>query len=154
MAQAERLLRQLDAQELSAREVQRAALRRAQLNPALLASWLSRVRRAALFPMLRAGVARELRRYDSYLSTADPRQDARADLLFEVSATWHLDRLVFNRDEIRAGREGVRAARTRSELLLFVTRLHYERRALQMSSPSALRRTWRAPWPSDSGWPS
>jgi hypothetical protein len=119
-----------DGTELSIGQVHEAVVRTALLEPERSRSLLARARRAALLPRLRVSVSRELRRYDSYLETPDPRTNAGADLLFEVSATWSLDRLVFHPGEVAAARQALRAARARRELLEVSTRLYYSRRRL------------------------
>jgi hypothetical protein len=52
----------------------------------------------------------------------------------EVEATWSLDRLVFDRNELRASREGQRLSSHREELLTRVAELYYARRRLQVDA--------------------
>ena len=67
------------------------------------------------------------------------------DWRFDVEATWQLDRLVFDRNELRASREAQRLAGHREELLTRVAQLYYARRRLQVD---ALLQTRRAELPS------
>ncbi|HEX4462249.1 MAG TPA: hypothetical protein VIA18_29940 [Polyangia bacterium] len=121
------------ASEPSVRELQRAAARVAEVHPERVKSWLGRVRKAALMPTLRvrAGRGNEVWATDSSgrveLTDADTWH-------FDFEATWSLDRLVFDRNELRTSREAQRLAGRREELLVRVTQLYYERRRLQVDA--------------------
>jgi hypothetical protein len=116
--------------EMTVTEVQRAVIRAAQLEPERTASLMARARRAAALPRVHVGLTRELRRYDTLTAATDPKSNAGAELLFEVSATWSLDRLVFHPGEVAAARQAVRASRARRELVELATRLYFTRRRL------------------------
>lgn len=114
--------------------VQRAALRRAALEPRTTKAWLRRVRAAALLPTvmgqadLRSDQAFVL---DQEAGTADAlQQDLAGGSGFRVRATWQLDRLIFNPDELRAARAGLDVLDWRRSVLEDVTRLYFERRQL------------------------
>src|SRR3954468_16630719 len=95
-------------------ELQRAAARLAEMDPERVQSWLRRIRASAVLPTVKLSVGRgldELTR-DSYgrptFTNTDPWR-------FEVQASWSLDRLVFDRNELRASREAQRVAGRREE---------------------------------------
>ena len=121
------------AGEPSVRELQRAAARLAEVHPERVQSWLGRVRKAGLMPTfrVRAGRGNEVWATDSSgrieLTDADTWH-------FEFEAAWSLDRLVFDRNELRTSREAQRLASRREELLVRVTQLYYERRRLQVDA--------------------
>jgi hypothetical protein len=121
------------AAEPSVRELQRAATRVAEVQPERVRSWLRRAGKAALLPTLRLRVGRgsaELSRDSSghlvYTTTDNWR--------YEVDAAWSLDRLLFDRNELRASREAQRLASHREELLTRVAQLYYARRRLQVDA--------------------
>jgi hypothetical protein len=131
--------------EPSVRELQRAAARVAEVHPERVRSWLRRIRASAVLPTVKVSVGRgldELTR-DSYGRPTFTNTDT---WRFEVQASWSLDRLVFDRNELRASREAQRVASRREELLVRVTQLYFERRRLQVDSaltpdaPNALDR--------------
>jgi hypothetical protein len=133
------------AGEPSVRELQRAAARLAELHPERVQSWLHRVGKAGLLPTLRVRVGRgldELTR-DTY---GRPIFSSTDTWRVEVEATWALDRLVFDRNELRASREAQRTGGRREELLVRIAQLYFERRRLQVDailtpdSPSATDR--------------
>jgi hypothetical protein len=121
------------AGEPSVRALQRAAARVAEVNPERVQSWLRRVRKAALMPTLRvrAGRGNELWATDS---SGRLEMTAADTWRFDVDASWQLDRLVFDRNELRTSREAQRLAGRREELLVRVTQLYYERRRLQVDA--------------------
>jgi hypothetical protein len=124
-------------------KLQRAASRLASLEPERLRSWMRRARGAAALPVLRARVGRGgggvaithgLDGIDRF-STVDS-----DTWRFEVEATWSLDRLVFDPEEVRVTRESQRVASRREQLLTEVAQLYYARRRLQIDQlldPSA-----------------
>jgi hypothetical protein len=105
----------------------------AAVQPERVRSWLRRANAAALLPTVRTRVGRglgELTRDSNdrlIMTTTD-------NWRFEVEATWSLDRLVFDRNELRASREGQRLATHREELLTRVAELYYARRRLQVDA--------------------
>jgi hypothetical protein len=130
------LARALD--ELPARpsvaEVQAAALQRAALSPRTAQGWLRRARAAALLPTVQGEVG--LRsdqgwQLDREAGDGDAlTQDLGAGKLVQVRATWELDRLIFNADELRAARAALDLADARERLLVRVTQLYFERAQL------------------------
>jgi hypothetical protein len=68
------------------------------------------------------------------VSTTMPLYTNTNDWTFEVEATWSLDRLVFDRNELRASREAQRLASHREELLTRVAQLYYARRRMQVDA--------------------
>jgi outer membrane protein TolC len=121
------------ASEPSVRELQRVAARLAETHPERVESWLRRVGKAGILPTVRVRVGRGLNELtrDVYGRPIFTNTDTwRVD----VEASWALDRLVFDRNELRASREAQRLASRREELLLRVTQLYFERRRLQVDS--------------------
>ncbi|MGZ3442844.1 MAG: hypothetical protein ACXVDD_25160 [Polyangia bacterium] len=119
--------------EPSVRELQRAAARLAEVHPELVRSWLRRAGKAAILPTVRVRVGRglgELTRDSVSTSVYTMTNDWRV----EVEASWSLDRLVFDRNELRASREAQRVAGHREELLTRVAQLYYARRRLQVDA--------------------
>lgn len=118
--------------EPSVRELQRAAVRLAEVEPERVRSWLRRAGKAAILPALRVRVGRGLteltHEVDAQLySTTD-------DWSASIEATWSLDRLVFDRNEVYASREAQRLAGHREELLTRIAQLYYARRRLQVEA--------------------
>jgi hypothetical protein len=121
------------AGEPSVRTLQRAAARLAEVHPERVQSWLNRVRKAALMPALRvrAGRGNEVWATDS---SGRIEMTAADTWRFDLEASWSLDRLVFDRNELRTSHEAQRLASRREELLVRVTQLYYERRRLQVDA--------------------
>jgi hypothetical protein len=120
------------ADEPTVRDLQRAAARLAEVQPDRVRSWLRRAGKAAILPALRVRVGRGLteltHEQDALLySTTD-------DWSASIEATWSLDRLVFDRNEVYASREAQRLASHREELLTRVAQLYYARRRLQVDA--------------------
>jgi hypothetical protein len=124
----------------SVAEVQDAALRRATLSPRTAERWLRRARAAAILP----GVTAEygLRsdqgwQLDQAAGDGDElSQDLGAGRVVQVRATWDLDRLIFNADELRAARAALDLAEVRERLLIRVTQLYFERQQLLLEIAS------------------
>lgn len=124
----------------SAAEVQAAALKRATLSPRTAQKWLRRARAAAALPTVQAEVG--LRsdqgwQLDQAAGDGDElSHDLGAGKLVQVRATWELDRLVFNADELRAARAALDLADMRERLLVRVTQLYFERAQLLLEIAS------------------
>src|SRR5262249_58534577 len=105
--------------------------------------WTRRIRTAAWLPDLRWGAERDLGAGEAI----DPQDRTRYstysldELRIEARATWHLERLLFDPEELRASRESVRLAELRKELALTVIRLYFERRRLEIEDQSSPDRT-------------
>jgi hypothetical protein len=54
------------------------------------------------------------------------------ELRLQGRATWRLDRLIFDPEELRASREAVRLSGLRQEIALTAVRLFFERRRLEL----------------------
>ncbi|HEY3357308.1 MAG TPA: hypothetical protein VGQ83_28925 [Polyangia bacterium] len=129
-----RLLARFD-DEPSVDELCRAAARAARVHPELAASWLRRAGKAASLPTLRLRLERGVGRDTSLAALKEYDQTAIRtgdDLVYEVGLTWRLDRLIFDVDELRAGREARQLAKMRHEIQAQVIRLYFERRRLQV----------------------
>jgi hypothetical protein len=66
--------------------------------------------------------------------SATPAYTTTEDWSVSVEASWSLDRLIFDRNEVLAGREGQRIASHREELLTRVAQLYFARRRLQVAA--------------------
>ena len=115
-------------------EVQAAALRRATLSPRTAQRWLRRARAAAILPTvtgeygLRTDQGWQL---DQAAGDGDElSQDLGAGRAIQVRASWDLDRLIFNADELRAARAALDLSDVRERLLVRVTQLYFERQQL------------------------
>ena len=125
-------------------DLQRSALVRAQIDLRSAARWVRRARRAAAAPTLSLQYDHRLDRgwsLDQEVGHADSlRDDAGEQGLIRAKATWELDRLIFNPDELRAARAAMDVAELRERVLVEVTRLYFERERLlleQLLSPPA-----------------
>ncbi|HEX9100771.1 MAG TPA: hypothetical protein VF997_01140 [Polyangia bacterium] len=121
------------ADEPSVRELQHAAACLAEVHPELVRSWLRRAGKAALLPTTRVRVGRGLVELTRDTMSA-PVYSMTNDWTIAVEATWSLDRLVFDRNELRVSREAQRLAGHREELLTRVAQLYYARRRLQVDA--------------------
>jgi len=124
------------SREPSVREVQEAALGYVRAHPDIIDSWRARARTNALLPELRARFDYDINddlstRRDADTGSTETKQDDKA-YQFEFRATWDLDRLVFEPQELATTREAVRLANLRDRVLDEVTRRYYERRRLQV----------------------
>ena len=141
--------------EPTIRRVQRAAVRRANLSPALARSWLKRVRRSAWAPRVQMGSAAHVRK-----DNAVDREAGEPDLLkigavnqitYEIKLSWDLPSLIFDPNELKVIREAQRIAELRDQIVSQVTRLYFERRRHQLAgllnpartTATALRRQLR-----------
>ena len=121
-------------------DVQAAALRRATLSPRTAQRWLRRARAAAILPTvsgeygLRTDQGWQL---DQAAGDGDElSHDLGAGRAIQVRATWELDRLIFNPDELRAARAALDLADVRERLLVRVTQLYFERHQLLLEIAS------------------
>ncbi len=120
------------AREPSVAVLQRAAARLAELHPARVRSWLSRVRKAAILPVLKLRAGHGT--YGVTLASGTSYVPANETWRLEAEATWSLDRLVFDRNELGLSRESQRLAARREQLLTEVAQLYYARRRLQVEA--------------------
>ena len=119
--------------------IARMCVRRAGAQPERARDMLARVRRAAWWPELRIGAERDFGTREVIDPTDRTRYGAYSidEVRIEARATWHLDRLVFDPEELRASRESVRLAELRQELSLTAVRLYFERRRLEIEAELA-----------------
>lgn len=126
--------------------VQEAALRRATLAPQgrALAAALARppssprCRSASTCATIRAGSSTRPPTTSNKLS-----QDLGAGRNLQLRASWDLDRLIFNPDELRAARAALDLANVRERLLVRVTQLYFERQQLLLEITSLPARDGR-----------
>ncbi len=124
------------AAEPSVRELQRAAARHAEVQPELVRSWQRRIRTAAAAPTLRLLAGRGDAELQSSVALDGSQRLTVGNgdtWRFEGSATWTLDRLVFDREELHLSREAQRVAARREQLGTEVAQLYYARRRLQVA---------------------
>lgn len=134
--EVERVLEKF-AHEPSVREVQKAAIEYYNVSPETISSLRTRTRTKALVPGLTVGVTNSLagwtRQVDDIIFRGSGEyaiiEDQEADFLgFSVGATWQLDRLVFNAEELDVmALIGIQDGIQRE-----VTSLYYIRRRLQI----------------------
>ncbi|MEZ4426226.1 MAG: hypothetical protein R3A51_00890 [Nannocystaceae bacterium] len=123
-------------------EVQDAALARlVPFSRRQSRRWIRRSRAAAVLPSLRAEFdvdSDQGWKLDQEAGAADElSQDLGAGRSLRLQATWELDRLIFNADELRAARAAVDLERERERVLLEVTRLYFERLQLLLETEAA-----------------
>lgn len=133
--EVDRFLRRFD-NEPAIREVQLAAIRYYNVSPERISSLRSRTRSKALVPGISIGVTNSLSSFNLAVDDIVFRQrgvarfeDQTADFLgFTASASWGLDRLVFNAEELDVmSLIGIQDGIQRE-----VTALYYVRRRLQI----------------------
>jgi competence ComEA-like helix-hairpin-helix protein len=122
--------------EPSVRAVQEEALKYANAHPEQIRSWLSRARKSYWLPKLATGVSPHLGHVDTAREkVGDPdiltSREAR-DWRFNIKAEWHLNNLVFNRDEVMLGREFLKQSLMRERILNRINEAYFERRRLQI----------------------
>ncbi|MDP2342964.1 MAG: helix-hairpin-helix domain-containing protein [Deltaproteobacteria bacterium] len=124
------------AGEPSVREVQAAAIEYYRVDPAIIDSWLTRARTNALAPQFQTrgwGESRNDLRTVTQVGEADIESNTdRSAGRLQLQATWDLDRLIFEPQEMNIAREGVRIANLRDRVTDEVTRRYFERRRLQI----------------------
>lgn len=124
------------AGEPTVREVQEHAIEYVRVHPEIIDSWRVRARTNALAPKLTTSaqgtVNNDLR---TVTQTGEADIESKTDDSggrLTVQASWDLDRLVFEPQEMAVAREGVRVANLRDRVLDEVTRRYFERRRLQV----------------------
>ncbi len=125
----------LEAKEPSVRELQLAAERLAEAQPERIRSWLKRVNKAALLPSFKVRVGRGLTDMEALRlssTVSEPTSSISDYWRFDFELGWSLDRLLFDRNELRIGREAQRTALLRQQLMTEVAELYFARRRLQL----------------------
>jgi len=101
------------------------------LAPNQTRRWLRRVRVASLLPELRSefDVSNDRGwKIGQEAGTADElSEDQGAGRTLRLRATWHLDRLIFNVNELRVAQTGLDVQAARQRILVEVTGLYFER---------------------------
>jgi competence ComEA-like helix-hairpin-helix protein len=124
------------AGEPTVREVQEHAIEYVRVHPEIIDSWRLRARTNALAPRLQTNAQGNTNNgLRTVTATGEAPQEVRTDDTggrLIVGATWELDRLVFEPQEMAVAREGVRMANLRDRVLDEVTRRYFERRRLQV----------------------
>lgn len=134
--QAAKILKRFKA-EPNVREVHAAALKFALVGRGRIQSLLTRARGAGWLPefRMRYNYNTDDDRSTSFPTPTSPIltvQSTDLDHRFEFRASWNLDELVFNRNELSVYRELKRLVELRTDILKEVTKLYYERRRLQV----------------------
>ncbi len=134
--QAAVLLARLADGEPPVEEVQRAAAAEARIDVEELEAWRRRARRAPWLPRLTAEVRHDERSYRVVGFTGSSETDTlriSPGTSVRLHASWDLDALVFNGNEIRAAEAASALGRRREERVERATRLWHERRRLRLS---------------------
>lgn len=123
--------------EPTVREMQKVAIRYALVNQDRIANLFVRARFAGWLPEFRAryNYNTDDDRTTSFPTPTSPILTSQAtdlDHRFEFRATWSLDELVFNRNELSVYRELKRLVELRTDILKEITKLYFERRRLQV----------------------
>jgi competence ComEA-like helix-hairpin-helix protein len=130
-----KMLRRFNA-EPSVRDVQRQAIDYLRVHPEEVDSWRIRARTNALAPRLTTTGQGTLNDDNRLVEKpGDPTiisKDNDSSGRLTVGATWELDRLIFDPQEMNVARESVRIANLRDRVLDEVTRRYFERRRLQV----------------------
>jgi hypothetical protein len=131
------ILTELQEREPTLAEVREAALRDAGLDRHPERAWARRARLAGLMPMVTLSFDRGLG-HDADLSRESSGKESldiatNRDIGLEARAVWRLDRLLYDEAEIRALQTAQRQQQERTELLLRVTSIYYQRRKLQLA---------------------
>lgn len=134
--QAKRILARFK-REPKVRELHQAAAKYALVSHNRITSLVSRAQFSAWLPEFRA---RYNRNVDDDRTTVFPTsttpiltsQSTDLDHRFEFRATWDLDKLIFNQNELRVYQQLKRLIELRVDVMKEVTKLYYERRRLQV----------------------
>lgn len=124
------------AGEPTVREVQRQAIEYYRVDPAIIDSWFFRARTNAIAPQFQArgwGESKNDLRTVTETGAVDIESNTdRTGQRLQLQATWELDRLIFEPQEMTIAREGVRIASLRDRVTNEVTLRYFERRRLQI----------------------
>ncbi|MBN2358461.1 MAG: helix-hairpin-helix domain-containing protein [Deltaproteobacteria bacterium] len=124
------------AAEPTIREIQQAAIDYARAHPERIDSWRARAANRAFAPEIETRVTKDWDKTTRVMQVAgNPDQNATYDYdnwQLMVRGRWDLDRAVFDPEEPKVAREGIRLQRYRDDVLNEVTRRYYERRRLQL----------------------
>jgi hypothetical protein len=126
------------AAEPTEREVQQQAVEYLRAHPDMIDSWRTRARVNALAPRVTTTAQgtldddlRTVTNLDAAAAEIESKTDSATGRL-TVGATWDLDRLIFEPQEMAVAREAARTATLRDRALSEVTRRYYDRRRLQV----------------------
>lgn len=133
----EQALKRLE-HEPSLRELERAALRRADADVAGADGWMDATNWSAVLPVVKLTAEHDLERdesLDRYQDDPD-RWGADTDRAYgiDISLQWKLDELVFNPDELKVYDALADRALRRESLLSVLVGYYYERRRLQLET--------------------
>jgi hypothetical protein len=124
--------------EPSVTDVQRAAIKYAEVHPEKIESWRKSAAKKALFPKISTNVGNNVtdfwhwetgsstRAYDDVLMKGDQA------LEWSVGASWDLGEMIWNSDQTSIDVRSRLMVELRDDILDDVTRLYYERRRLQV----------------------
>ncbi|MBH1989213.1 MAG: helix-hairpin-helix domain-containing protein [Myxococcaceae bacterium] len=122
--------------EPSIQKVQEEALRYANAHPQQLRNWISRARKAHWLPRLETGFSPHFGRWVSSRDRPGDLDELSArqghEWRFQVRFEWHLNHLVFNREELSVGHEFSRQSLMRERILRKVNETYFDRRRLQL----------------------
>ncbi|MCB9637691.1 MAG: hypothetical protein H6728_17705 [Myxococcales bacterium] len=125
------------SKEPSIRQLHKAGLEYALVNQDRIGGLVSRARHSGWLPEFRVRYNRNTDddRTTSFPTLNSPILTTQAtddDHRLEFRATWRLDDLIFNRNEITVYRELRRLVELRTDILKEITKLYFERRRLQL----------------------
>jgi hypothetical protein len=126
------------AGEPTVREVQDRTIEYVRVHPDAVDSWRTRARFNAIAPRLTTAAQgtldddlRTIQNLDATAAEIETATKSNTGRL-TIGATWDLDRLIFEPQEMAVAREAVRTANLRDRVLEEVTRRYFERRRLQV----------------------
>ena len=120
--------------ELTVQEVQRLAIRYADVSPNKTKEWVHLAKRKAFLPTLSVGIDRNTSNIYHWDSGASPDQLIKGRDLkdWDVSLSWNLSDLIWNNDVASIDSRAKLTSELRADILAQVTRLYFERRRLQI----------------------
>ena len=122
------------AHEPSVQEVQRLAIRYADVSPEKISGWVRRAKLKAIVPSVSMGVDRNSSNLYHWDSGASPDQLIKGKKYcdWDVSLSWNLSDLVWNNDITSIDSRSKLSSELREDILAQVTRIYFERRRLQL----------------------
>ncbi|MFQ5585469.1 MAG: WD40/YVTN/BNR-like repeat-containing protein, partial [Thermodesulfobacteriota bacterium] len=134
---AERILTQI-GEEPTIHEIQRAAIKYAEVHPGKIEKWRKAAARKALLPDLKVAYdkSKDWQSSTYFYSTSSQKYTddditLDRDWSWSVSATWDLGELIWNNDQTSIDTRSRLMVQLRDDVLNEVTRLYFERKRLQ-----------------------
>ncbi len=128
---ADLMINKLKQGEPGINDLQQEALKYAQVNPEKVTDWMKRAGKAAWLPEFRVRLITRQEDDRNYtLRGGEAPTDQRStdfDMLYELRATWQLDQVVFNRNQLMVNRQALGMYYVRDKLLIRVNQTYFER---------------------------